>query len=203
VGVVKQHHENTIQIQRLQRENAELSKLFSTNLTSLSEARTLLSSLPDSQPATIDSIYLSFHRSNIADKIPYQQILEYASKISKFTSPPPQWDSTRPQQPGIPFTLLCLITGTYVPWPSEDAMRRGRLAQLAVKGLTEPSPKDEPKDTEMEEPKPRRNPGRRATSVEARRRKMSEAGEPKPVQPREKEKEVDLELDLFNPDEDT
>ena len=58
--VVKQHHENTVKILQLQRENAELSKLFTSNLTSLSEARTLLSSLPDSQPATIDSIDPSF-----------------------------------------------------------------------------------------------------------------------------------------------
>ena len=82
-------------------------------------------------------------------------------------------------------------------------MRRGRLAQLAVEGLGEPTPEAEKQDTEMEEPKPRRNPGRRATSVEARRRKMSEGGEPKPIHPREKEREVEFELDLFNPDEDT
>ena len=54
-GIVKQHNENTKEIQRLQRMNTELSKLFSTNLTALSEARTLLSSLPESLPATIDS----------------------------------------------------------------------------------------------------------------------------------------------------
>ena len=87
-------------------------------------------------------------------------------------------------------------------------MRRGRLAQLALEGLIlEPEPVEEAAekpDTEMEEPKaPRRNPGRRATSVEARRRKMSEGGDPKPVQIREKEREVDFELDLFNPDEET
>lgn len=93
------------------------------------------------------------------------------------------------------------MIGTYVPWPGEDAMRRGRLAQLAVEGLAEPSTEPN-KDTEMEEAKPRRNPGRRATSVEARRRKMSEGGEPKPIQAREKEKEVDFELDLFNPDDE-
>ncbi len=84
-------------------------------------------------------------------------------------------------------------------------MRRGRLAQLALDGL--PVPVEEgvvKQDTEMEEPKvPRRNPGRRATSVEARRRKMSEGGEPKPVQTRDKEREVEFELDLFNPDEET
>jgi tRNA(Ile)-lysidine synthase TilS/MesJ len=97
--VVKQHHENTVKILQLQRENAELSKLFSSNLTSLSEARTVLASLSDSQPATINSIDPSFFQLTI-DKIPYEQILEYASKISKFTSPPPQWDPTRPQQPG-------------------------------------------------------------------------------------------------------
>lgn len=88
-------------------------------------------------------------------------------------------------------------------------MRRGRLAQLALEGLVmepEPEPIQEvaKQDTEMEEPKaPRRNPGRRATSVEARRRKMSEGGEPKPVQVRDKEREVEFELDLFNPDEET
>lgn len=82
-------------------------------------------------------------------------------------------------------------------------MRRGRLAQLAVEGIDESAPEAGKPDTEMEEPKPRRNPGRRATSVEARRRKMSEGGEPKPIQPRDKEREVEFELDLFNPDEDT
>ena len=82
-------------------------------------------------------------------------------------------------------------------------MRRGRLAQLAVEGLIEPKLEGEPKDAGAEEPKaPRRNPGRRATSVEARRRKMSEGGEPKSIQLREREKEVDFELDLFQPDEE-
>jgi len=55
VGVVKRHYANTMRIKLLQKQNAELSKLFTSNLTSLSEARTLLSSLPDSQPAIIDS----------------------------------------------------------------------------------------------------------------------------------------------------
>jgi len=35
------------------------------------------------------------------DKIPYQEILDYASKITKYTSPDPHWDPTRPQQPGF------------------------------------------------------------------------------------------------------
>lgn len=78
-------------------------------------------------------------------------------------------------------------------------MRRGRLAQLAVQGLPEPM-KEEEQDTEMEETKPRRNPGRRATSVEARRRKMSEGGDPKPIIPRKEE--MDLALDLWNPEDD-
>lgn len=124
-------------------------------------------------------------------------ILEYASKISKFTSPPPQWDHTRPQQPG-----------TYVPWPSEDALRKGRLAQLAVEGLRDEEPletkEEEMKDDmEVEEHKePRRNPGRSASSVEARRRKMSQAGEPTPIL-RGSQREMDFQLDLFNPDEES
>ena len=110
-----------------------------------------------------------------------------------------------------------LIPGTYVPWPSEDIMRRGRLAQLAVEGLIDPPPaitappstSNATQETEPEEQKaPRRNPGRRATSVEARRRKMSAGGEPKPItaaqqqQQLQKKEEMDFELDLFNPDED-
>ena len=109
-----------------------------------------------------------------------------------------------------------LIPGTYVPWPSEDIMRRGRLAQLAVEGLIDPPPPppesnatQETQETEPEEQRPRRNPGRRATSVEARRRKMSAGGEPKPItaaqqqQQLQKKEEMDFELDLFNPDEDS
>jgi hypothetical protein len=63
------------------------------------------------------------------------------------------------------------MVGTYVPWPSEDALRRGRLAQLAVEGLP---PTDIEVEVEEEHTAPRRNPGRRAASVEARRRKMSQ-----------------------------
>ena len=59
-----------------------------------------------------------------------------------------------------------------MPWPSEDALRRGRLAQLAVEGL--PAVEVEV-EVEVDEPiGPRRNPGRRAASVESRRRKMSQ-----------------------------
>jgi hypothetical protein len=85
-------------------------------------------------------------------------------------------------------------------------MRRGKLAQIAVEGLPElikgtPS-KSDTQDTEMEETsRPRRNPGRRATSVESRRRKMSEGGDPKPIATRERES-IDFGLDLFNPDDE-
>jgi len=89
-------------------------------------------------------------------------------------------------------------------------MRRGRLAQISLQSLLDPIPPAPPstsnatQETEPEELKttmaPRRNPGRRATSVEARRRKMSAGGEPKPVSA--KKEEMDLELELFNPDED-
>jgi hypothetical protein len=103
---VKQHYENTIKIQQLQKQNADLSRLFSTNLSSLSEARSLLASLPDSKPATIDSKILKIKAERL-DKIPYQLILEYASKISKYTSPPPQWDPSRPQLPGT-LSVPCL-----------------------------------------------------------------------------------------------
>ena len=85
-------------------------------------------------------------------------------------------------------------------------MRRGRLAQLAVEGLPTvqptPPPLDKSPEELPEEIKPRRNPGRRATSVEARRRKMSEGGEPKPVQVSHRERDVEFELDLFNPEEE-
>jgi Vitamin-D-receptor interacting Mediator subunit 4 len=191
---VKQHLLNADKIQRLQRENTELTKLLHTNLTQLSEARNLLASLPESFPATIDSTPFS-HLPN-ADKIPYQQILEYASKLSKFTSPPPQWDPTRPQQPGPlpPAPNARLISGTYVPWPSEDIMRRGRLGQLAAQGLPVP-----PQTVEEPPERPRRNPRRRASSVEARRRKLSEGGEPRPIQ---REREIDFGLDLFKPEEE-
>jgi hypothetical protein len=105
------------------------------------------------------------------------------------------------------------MVGSYVPWPSEDTMRRGKLAQIAIEGLPEPemgknTPAKSELDTEMDETspeqsRPRRNPGRRATSVESRRRKMSEGGDPKPIALRERDKaEVDFGLDLFNPDED-
>lgn len=97
------HHGNTVRIRQLQHENARLSALFTADLTALSEARTLLLSLPESTPATIDStLSPSPPPLLIVDKIPYQEILDYASKISKYTSPDPHWDPTRPQQPGIP-----------------------------------------------------------------------------------------------------
>jgi hypothetical protein len=99
-------------------------------------------------------------------------------------------------------------------------MRRGRLAQLAIEGLppeehsdSKESQEDNPMDQisgidksssePQDEFKPRHNPGRHASSVDARRQKMSEGGDPRPVQLREREKsEVEFDLDLFNPEDE-
>ena len=81
---------------------------------------------------------------------------------------------------------------------------------MAVEGLREDEQRLETKEEEMkddmeieEHKEPRRNPGRSASSVEARRRKMSQAGEPTPIHLRGREREMDFQLDLFNPDEES
>lgn len=87
-------------------------------------------------------------------EIPYEELLTYARKISKYTVPP----NARFPQPPLPQAALNGNDGeqqlttnigltndeaaaldpssrvVFAPWPSEEVMRRGALAQIAFAG---------------------------------------------------------------------
>lgn len=59
-------------------------------------------------------------------KVSAKELLEYATKITKFTSAPPGFDGRSRDNPDFNY-----------PWPSEDELRRGMLALSAMSGTAE------------------------------------------------------------------
>lgn len=52
--------------------------------------------------------------------VDYSTLMQYANRISRQTTAPPEFDASTGRK-----------TATHMPWPTEDLMRRGRLAAQA------------------------------------------------------------------------
>ena len=108
--------------------------------------------------------------TDTAIDIPYEELLTYARKISKYTQPPsshsfnppvtlatgnsnvpPQADEARPNIGLTNEEIAALDPSSrvvFTPWPSEEVMRRGALAQitLAGEGIITNKPLEQPQN---------------------------------------------------------
>lgn len=142
---LKLQYEACKRLEALQYESRRLDKAIEDTLVGLADCRRQLeSNIEILEPASVD----------------VDTLLNYATKITKFTH----------QQPGSEGTL---------PWPTEDHIRRGMLATLAVQQEAQP---EEPEAVPMEE-----------EIVE----KPKERGPVLEQKPREK-----INLDLFDSDDE-
>ncbi|KAK9364848.1 vitamin-D-receptor interacting mediator subunit 4-domain-containing protein [Lipomyces kononenkoae] len=145
------YQENKALIARLEEESNNLDSQLNVLLKVLSDARVALLSIPGATD-------LGLNDSHEIPKTSYTEILEYATKISKFSrappgfEPPPGWVSEPPlseqpktetsaiegQAPTVEETVSATLKDAYrgpssipanLPWPAEDEMRRGMLVQ--------------------------------------------------------------------------
>lgn len=157
----------------LQKETENLDNDIHHILVGLSDARRKLLAIPTKK------------KSNKSNKVGAQDLLDYSTKITKFTHAPPGYDSEQPDNANL-------------PWPSEDELRRGSMALLAAEGESESEGKGGVMNNTGDSGETAKNFAR-----QRRRSSLVTYGE-KPVveAPSSSSKGGILDLDLFEPDDE-
>lgn len=149
------HQRAAKKLLRLRRESASLDEQLNMLLVTLADCRRTLRGLPrphekylkafelkeqqqrqqqestQLQPTQLQSIELQSDLNFIeplTPRVSAKELLQYATKVTKFTSAPPGYNQAAPEHANF-------------PWPTEDEMRRGVLALSAIAGTL--NPKDE------------------------------------------------------------
>ena len=190
------------ELKRLDRESAQLEERTKEVLEILNECYSMLNALTMLEQVEFEKQTILKQRS----KINSSELLNYATKLSKFTKIPPTFDK-----------------GTIGPnnfvWPAEDALRRGMLAiaSLHSKEMTkipgepdeeEEEDKDKEKHTDqLKDENDAKNKGVLASEPQEVRRRSSYVMSGNPADniiednKDADDEALDLDLDLFNPDE--
>ncbi|KAF5102814.1 hypothetical protein DV451_001704 [Geotrichum candidum] len=189
-------HKATQRLKKLRKTSEALDEQLNTLLVTLADCRRTLRALP--KP---DEKVMKEHSTN-AGLIKHEKgvfakdLLRYATKITKFTSAPPGYQ-TAPEHANL-------------PWPTDDEMRRGVLALSAITGISEEAqpttdkeeaPVPEAPKASSSEPESDSKSGaplQEANGFAERRNSITRFGEEDTsVAPT-----THLDLDLFDPDDD-
>lgn len=172
VDEIIKHQESGLEIDGLEQQSSKLDQTTKDILKGLSECRQKLSALPSLDKA------LSEQRQMNENKIPADELLQYAMKLAKFTTAPPTFDSSA-------------IGPNNFIWPAEDSLRRGMLAVASLNAakLTGKEEVSEEKKEEVE--KAGASPQQRRGSFNGSYGDADADGDA----------DVLEDLDLFDPDE--
>lgn len=192
------HQEAGKEIKKLQNESDELSQKLNLIIIGLADCRRQLQALPGRESI----------RDQDEETVSANELLKYATKITKFTHAPPGYDPQMPEN------------GNF-PWPTEDELRRGAMALLAMNSEEDQnlqavdekalnSIKNDNTQQQQQQPQQQPQPDNNNTSnnTAAGKRRSSSLvsyGERPVVDPSAAPKENNnavLDLDLFDPDEE-
>lgn len=130
------HQQSGLKIDSLETKSSKLDNNCKQVLLGLSECRNQLKALPNLQGVQEEE------RQMQKNKMPAEELLQYAMKLAKFTTAPPTFDS-----------------GSVGPnnfiWPAEDSLRKGMLAiaSLNAAELTGAAPLEKEAEDAKEEDK--------------------------------------------------
>ncbi|QLL35040.1 hypothetical protein HG536_0H04160 [Torulaspora globosa] len=176
------------ELRRLEKESNDLDQRTRNILETLNDCYNNLNALP-----TLEQV--EFERQTILEqrkKINSSVLLEYGTKLSKFTKIPPTLDrgATGPNN---------------FIWPAEDALRRGMLALASLHSKEITRIPGEPEDVSeasqpvtQEEPIQQESP-EQSQAVHLQKRNSYVHSEDTATE--QNDDEMDLDLDIFNPDE--
>lgn len=225
-----EHHHAAQQLLRLRKVSASLDEQLDTLLVTLADCRRTLRGLPRPDDKylkayeqyqkqqehihegvngnvnhTVAASILVESTGPLNPRVSAQELLHYATKITKFTSAPPGYNQAAPEHANF-------------PWPTEDEMRRGMLALSAIEGTSDtPSNKDNnvtsKVETSTEEDTTSKFShinGTTETSngvrmAAGRRNSLVDYGDNRPDAVNANETQISpaqLDLDLFDPDDD-
>jgi hypothetical protein len=189
VSELLEHQEAGKTIKRLETISNELDKQLNAVLLGLSESRRELQTPLDGHM-----------ESETTREISADELLSYATKITKFTHAPPGYNPE-----------IANEHATF-PWPTEDDLRKGMLAMSAVSGEQDETAMTQPAESKSAAPdavsgtakQPTLSPQQEKAIKIRRRSSLVSYGE-KPVinpsGPADRPNRV-LDLDLFDPDEE-
>ncbi|CCH41908.1 Mediator of RNA polymerase II transcription subunit 4 [Wickerhamomyces ciferrii] len=103
------HQQSGLKINSLETKSSKIDSNCKQLLLGLNECRNQLKSLPNLEEVQQEQ------KSMQRNKIPADELLQYAMKLAKFTTAPPTFDSAA-------------IGPNNFIWPAEDSLRRGMLA---------------------------------------------------------------------------
>lgn len=180
------------ELTRLETESNELDQKTKEILETLNDCYNKLNELPMLEQVEFEQQTILKQRSKINSHV----LLDYATKLSKFTKIPPTFDKGS-------------IGPNNFIWPAEDALRRGMLAMasLNAKEVTripgEPQEEDEEQKEEQEQQEQEKEQKEDYTQDSQVQPQLDRR--PSYVfdehAPKKNEDAMDLDLDLFNPDE--
>lgn len=185
-------------LEQLNKESQEIDLKIKDILDTLNECHDQLNSMPTLQQVEFEMNAILEQRQRINSK----DLLEYATKLSKFTKAPPTFDKGS-------------IGPNNFIWPAEDALRRGMLAManLYSKELTKVSANNSTTDSNVVSKSDNnqvlvQNEGEtNLENFESRERRSSfvfgahSSDNEKENEDENEDDMMDLDLDLFNPDE--
>lgn len=189
-----------MRLKELDNEALKIDQTTKKVLEALNECHDDLKSLPLLEQVEFEKKIILKQREKIKSNV----LLDYATKLAKFTKIPPTFDRGS-------------IGPNNFIWPAEDALRKGMLAMasLNVKELTHIP--GEPEETEPKEPDNKRNPAGEegnADEIQAGENKDEDsfifgatnyennsAANDSKNEDKEEDEAMDSDLDLFNPDE--
>lgn len=180
------------ELKRLETESNELDQRTKEILETLNDCYNKLNELPMLEQVEFEKQTILKQRSKINSHV----LLDYATKLSKFTKIPPTFDKGS-------------IGPNNFIWPAEDALRRGMLAMasLHAKEVTRIPGEADEEDGEHQEEQGHQKEEEEEKEDFIHDTQLQPQLERRPSYvfddhaPKEDEDAMDLDLDLFNPDE--
>jgi mediator of RNA polymerase II transcription subunit 4 len=191
-----QHQQIGKQIKQVKAVSDELDNQLNALLVGLSDCRRSLNSVPN---LAQEELIKSGLGKNYRKQVPADELLKYATRITKFTHAPPGYDPNIPEHANL-------------PWPTEDELRRGVLAMSAMMDSQIADINTPSNETKKIQAKQTAGVSQSPTIIVRRRRSsVVEYGERPVIDPSAAPtlansagpaKSAVLDLDLFDPDED-
>lgn len=124
-------YKSSLKVERLRSTSEALDEQLNDLLVTLADCRRALRSLPRPEKKYVqkhssDPTEIGVVSKPAQDGVMAKELLKYATKITKFTSAPPGFQSA-PEMANL-------------PWPTEDGLRKGVLALFAINETTEVMP---------------------------------------------------------------
>ncbi|OLL25761.1 Mediator of RNA polymerase II transcription subunit 4 [Neolecta irregularis DAH-3] len=120
----RKHQENHSKILELRQQSQNLDMELNIIIQTLAKLRDNLTASETTESYWTSTLPLNWHFTETEGQVSHEDLLAYARKLANYTHAPADYNPERP---------LETFSHIHAPWPTEEAMRRGRLG-LGITG---------------------------------------------------------------------